>query len=267
MFKLLIACCALSLWASSASAQSRVDCFAVLKTPGDQLILSDEEACNRATMPYSTFKVPLALMAMQAGVVKSIEDEIEWDPKQDPARGWWPDSWRGSQNLRAALHSSSAPYFRTLARSMGLVPIARALKLFRYGNRQLDPTIFPGRVWVKGPLAISPVEQLDFLKRVHTRTLHGVDDAHIEQLEAAWVDTAPGLELFAKSGTGALGDEMVGWYVGYTVHNDETHYFALRLVGPDVKSVTGWHRRSEARRLLVKHSAWPAEVKLDDLSQ
>lgn len=115
------------------------------------------------------------------------------------------------------------------------------------------------RAWIEGPLEISPVEQIRFLRALHERRLPVSREA-VDALEPALArDRQGGAVLYAKTGTGMQSDtEAVGWYVGYIVKGDATQYFALKLVGADLGAVSRKERIARARRLLARHGVWPS---------
>ncbi|HEY0892141.1 MAG TPA: hypothetical protein VGE32_03720 [Cellvibrio sp.] len=46
----------------------------------------NESGMNQRHSPYSSFKIPHTLIALETGAVKSIDERIEWDQKNIPPK-------------------------------------------------------------------------------------------------------------------------------------------------------------------------------------
>ena len=74
--------------------------------------------------------------------------------------------------LRKAIAISNVPIYQELARRIGLERMKHYLKSFEYGNTDTGEII--DRFWLDGPLEISALEQVNFLKKfIILRTLCG----------------------------------------------------------------------------------------------
>ncbi|MCS5698158.1 penicillin-binding transpeptidase domain-containing protein [Cyanobium sp. FGCU-52] len=77
--------------------------------------------------------------------------------------------WLEPMGLRGAIRVSNVPLYQELARSIGLRRMDEAVHRLGYGNELIgsDVTTF----WLRGPLAISAVEQTRFLSRLAHQNL------------------------------------------------------------------------------------------------
>ena len=66
--------------------------------------------------------------------------------------------------LRDAIKMSNVPIYQELARRIGLERMREGVKKLGYGNMEIGSVV--DRFWLAGPLAISAVEQTDFLRRL-----------------------------------------------------------------------------------------------------
>lgn len=62
--------------------------------------------------PFSTFKIPNLLIAMETGVAQSLEAWRDWDPAGRNAQAHWPEVWKEGQTLESAFARSTVWYFQ-----------------------------------------------------------------------------------------------------------------------------------------------------------
>ena len=185
----------------------------------------------RAEAPYppaSTYKIPHALFALEAGVVRDEFQVFKWDGVE---RSYAP--WNRDQTLRSSMRYSTIWVYERIAAHLG-EPKARAyLKQIGYGNADPTPAAeAPGNeepYWVTGKLSISAVQQVAFLERLYRNALpfevehqRLVKDIMLKQAEHDW-------RLRAKTGwTGQL-----GWWVGWVEQADGPVFFVLNIDTPN----------------------------------
>jgi beta-lactamase class D len=193
---------------------------------------SNEKDAGTRHAPWSTFKIPHLLIALESKAVISPDVAVPWDSRKRPAADYWPPAWRKSQTLRSAFESSAAWYFQELVPKIGSANYDLWLEKFQYGNRKVPP----GRddFWLGSTLLISPREQARFLACVATSGC-GVSPRSINILEAAASSDEPGDgRIYGKTGSGPLVPGQVdgafeGWYVGYIRSQDSTPVAAFAL--------------------------------------
>jgi beta-lactamase class D len=184
---------------------------------------TNEKDAGSRHAPWSTFKMPHLLIALETQAVSAPDVAVPWDSKKRPAADYWPSAWRRSQTLRSAFESSAAWYFQELVPKIGAANYELWLANLQYGNREVPP----GRddFWLGSTLLISPREQARFLACVAT-TSCGASPRAIRALETAAVSDEPGDgRIYAKTGSGPLVPGQVdgafeGWYVGYVRDQD-----------------------------------------------
>lgn len=168
--------------------------------------------------PYSTFKIPHTLIALETGAVKSIDERFEWDQVKHPAKSFWPQTWKQSHTLATAFKHSAVWYYQDLVPRIDPKQYKKWLSKFHYGNQTF--TAGSDEFWLNSELQISPEEQVAFIKCVVT-TGCGVKANNIAAFEsAALQETKNAFSLYAKTGTGPLDGNnfdgaFEGWYVGY----------------------------------------------------
>jgi len=134
--------------------------------------LVHEGVCGKRLPPMSTFKLPLALMGYDAGVL--------WD-EQAPVlpfkQGYvdWRPVWRQPHGPATWMKESVVWYSQQITLQLGAERFAAYTRRFNYGNADVSGD--PGKdnglsdSWLGSSLRISPDEQVAFLRRVLARDL------------------------------------------------------------------------------------------------
>lgn len=220
---------------------------------------TDKEQIRKRHAPWSTFKIPHTLIALQTGAIKADSEAVAWNQRKYPRQEWWPKDWAQEQSLRSAFQRSVPWYFAELIPGVGTKGYQTWLARFRYGNQISNQNTF----WLNQGLEIAPIEQVAFLQCV-ARNGCGISPQHVAGFEQiAQEDEAQGHKLYAKTGAGPLkANEMdgafSGWFTGYIRHAGGHTSFALYAEAPafaDLKSF----RREFSYKLLSQIKAWPEE--------
>ena len=168
--------------------------------------------------PYSTFKIPHSLIALETGAVKSVDERFEWDQKKYPAKDFWPETWKQSHTLASAFKHSAVWYYKALVPRIKPADYKKWLATFHYGNQTFTPG--SDEFWLNNELQISPAEQVEFIACL-LKNRCGVKASNFVAFEsAALQETKNGLSLYAKTGAGSIDPNnndgaFDGWYVGY----------------------------------------------------
>jgi beta-lactamase class D len=254
--------------AGPARAASAADPTAVVLAPGLRLIfldsvetgvvafesedarrtiVSDFERAKVAYPPASTFKIPNTVIALETGVVASLDDPVfKWDGEVRTLDGKPVAAWNRDQTLREAFRNSTVWVYQEVARKVGAERMARLVAAFDYGNRAIGEI---DRFWLSGPLRISALEQIAFLGKLRAGTLPVSARAQALAREAMMLETTEAYVLRGK--TGWAFDHKVGWFVGWFETGPRSRLFALNLdvAGPKSLAARSTIVRSAAREL------------------
>ena len=213
---------------------------------------------DRRRGPWSTFKIPNLVIALETGAADSLETELSWDADRRPAADYWPEDWRQDQTLRTAFIRSAAWAFQDLAVEIGTPTYQEILPAWSYGDAEVADG--SDKFWLDHTLEISPREQVSFLERLLNREL-GVSEESLAALdEVSRAGQRPDGELHGKTGAGpvVLSDQdgrYEGWYVGYLVRDDRKPVvFALHAEASSFNGVRTF-RREMAEALLFDVTA------------
>ena len=189
---------------------------------GELVGCNRERALTRYT-PASTFKIPNSLIGLSVGAVASVDTVLPYRSDAPP----FSPAWEKDMGLREAIVVSNVPIYQELARRIGLERMRQAVNRLDYGNRQIGEAV--DQFWLRGPLAISAVEQTVFLDRLARGVLPFPAEAQRAVREITVVERGPGWVLHAKTGWQNGPNPGVGWWVGWLEKGGRAYPFALNL--------------------------------------
>lgn len=204
-------------------------------------VLFREGPCDRRFSPMSTFKVPLAVMGYDAGVLVD-ERRPSWDYRAEFNA---PERARKTINPTSWESESIVWYSQELTRKLGMARFKEYVDRLDYGNRDVSGN--PGRndgltqAWLASSLAISPDEQVAFVRRLVERALPVSEQAHTLTMAILPEFAADGgWTVRGKTGTGwptgktgaADRSRSLGWFVGWAEKGDRRVAFARLELAP-----------------------------------
>ena len=192
--------------------------------------------------PFSTFKIPNTLIAIDTGHVTNITQKLSYDKNKYPKQAWWPSSWTKSEHtISSAFKVSMVPIYRQLATDIGEEVMQSYVDNFSYGNQDISSGL--DNFWLNGSMKISAIAQVRFLQKMHKGELD-VNQNDITTLkEIMLIEKTDLYSLYAKTGTGNAtvnnddSKSKLGWYVGFVENCEGTHYFALNISRDSYKSI------------------------------
>lgn len=188
---------------------------------GDVLAVFPLRAEERR-FPASTFKIANSLIALETGVIADADEIIPFGGKPQPVKAWERD-----MPMREAITISNVPIYQELARRIGLETYADWLTSLDYGNRQTGDQV--ERFWLDGPLAISPLEQIDFLARLVMDALPASQNHQQTVRDLVFLESNDRGSLYGKTGWSIAADPQIGWWVGWVERDDGIYTFALTI--------------------------------------
>ena len=184
------------------------------------MVFNHERAKKRFS-PASTFKIPHAVFALDAGVINDEFETIKWDGTERS----YP-AWNRDQNLRSSMRHSVVWVYQKFEKDIGEEKEAEYLKKIQYGNQ--DST-GENPFWIEGNLKISANEQIAFLKKLYRNKLP-FSVAHQRLVKDVMLIEA-GRDWILRGKTGWSG--TVGWWVGWVEHPTGPVFFALNIDTPN----------------------------------
>jgi beta-lactamase class D len=207
-------------------------CFLLFDLNQNKLLREVGDSCYESYPATSTFKVPLAVMAFDSGILTSEEQILEWDQKQHHF-----ENWNKNQNARTWMLYSVVWFSQRITLQLGEDRLQRYLNDFDYGNKNLRAGITDA--WLVSPsssgpaLRISPREQLAFLQKLWTSKLPVSQRSQKLTREVMYLETTPaGWKISGKTGSGTYRDDenrQLGWYVGAIERGQKSYLFVTQF--------------------------------------
>lgn len=220
--------------ADPAFAVDPIRCTVILDAQSGEVI-HREGTCDRRVYPMSTFKLPLAMMGYDAGILKD-ENTPRWDYQ---AKFGGPERVKKAFDPTGWEKESIVWYSQEITRRLGEERFGDYVRHFAYGNK--DVSGGPGgsngltESWLMSSLAISPDEQVDFLRRFLDGKLPVSDYARaMTQAITPRFEAAGGWVIHGKTGSGRMRDangtrdtnRPIGWFVGWAERQGRKVVFA-----------------------------------------
>jgi beta-lactamase class D len=189
--------------------------------------------------PCSTFKLYLALMGLESGVIRSASEVWKYNgEKRGQVEG------RRDMSLTVAMRESSEWYYREVARRLGAERLRAGVEKLGYGQGWKGTK--PEDSWIDGSLRISPLEQAQLVWKLEQEALP-FEKRHQQVVKECL--KVSGLELWGKTGSSGKDKDglSMGWYVGAYRKNGKPVAFAVLQHTPD--AFGPGVRKEMARRL------------------
>lgn len=221
-----------------ASAADPVRCTVIVDVDTGMTI-HRQGGCDQAFYPQSTFKLPLAMMGYDKGILVD-----EYSPRWE-YQAKFKRSEREQKTTDPTIweKDSIVWYSQEITRRLGKQAFADYVRRFDYGNR--DVAGGPGgtdgltQSWLSSSLKISPDEQVSFLRRFMIGELPiSKDAASMTQAIVPSFKASDGWTVHGKTGSGSLrnangkldGSRPLGWFVGWAEKGNRKVVFARLLV-------------------------------------
>lgn len=212
--------------------------FVMFDTAADTMLVWNEERAKQRFAPAETFRIANAIIGLDVGAVKSIDDFVPYEVTQyttsEAVRPFIygggrerASEWNRQMELRKAIRMSSTPIFRKLARLVGEERMRAGITKLAYGNMEIGHEV--NRFWRDGSLQISAVEQAEFLARLAQGRLPVTLKALEQTKELTLREKTAVHKLHFKSGLLSPTGPRVGWWVGWIERENEVFSFALNI--------------------------------------
>lgn len=226
-----------------AAAETEILCTlmeeAGMEQAGEGRLLVEEGNCSERHAPASTFKIAIALMGYDAGILTAPHA-----PELPFRKGYvdWREAWKEPSDPTRWMRESVVWYSQQVTTRLGAERFQEYVNAFDYGNRDVSGDKGEGNgltdAWLSSSLRISPREQVAFLQKL----LAGALPVSAEAVEntTAIIDYGVrpgGWHVYGKTGTGLPRDQHgslmwghpFGWFVGWAEREGRTVVFA-RLI-------------------------------------
>lgn len=216
-------------WERHFTANGVRGTFVLYEPARHRHLVFNEARARQRFLPASTFKIPNALIGLEAGSIRDQHEVFRWDRKPKLRRAWERD-----HTLDTGMRESVVWMFQEVARRTGKASMKQGLGALEYGNQDMGGAI--DNFWLQGGLRISAMEQVEFLRKLREGRLD-VSPRSIRLVKNALVfERTPEYTIYAKTGTTGTVREPVGWWVGWVEREGRpAAYFAMNFT-PQAKT-------------------------------
>ena len=251
-----IAAALLTLALVPVAAQAETLCTAFADAATGKVLAQEGTGCEGRVTPASTFKIPIALMGYDSGILIDAM-QPSWPFK--PGYASWREEWKRDTDPSYWMKESVVWYSQQITTKLGAARFKRYVDGFGYGNEDISGE--KGRqnglthAWLSSSLAISPLEQVAFLSRMLNRKLPVSD--HAVAMTAAITEvgtTSNGWKTHGKTGMGFALDKAgkpvrgkpYGWFVGWATKDGRSIVFArLDRDASRQETPTSWRAKQD----------------------
>lgn len=218
-------------------------------------IIKEDGDIQTQESPCSTFKIALSLMGFDSRILKN-ENVPEWQYKDEYKAEF--DFWRCEQTPKSWIKKSCIWYSQVLTSILGPEKFQNYVNSFCYGNKDVSGN--PGkndglsRSWLCSSLKISPIEQIEFLKKLLKKTLPVSEYAHEQTQNLLYIsDFADNWKLYGKTGGGIYpANQPVRSSLGEDAnHVSSVGWFARRSCVSSVGWFVGWITNKQTNKTLI----------------
>ena len=168
--------------------------FVLYDMQKEKLVIHNQARAQKRYTPASTFQIANSLIGLETKTVKSVDEPLPYIGPENP----FIASWKEDMGLRKAIAISNVPIYQELARRIGFERMKHYLKSFEYGNADTGEII--DRFWLDGPLDISTLEQVEFLKKLAEEQLPVSKEAQKDVKQILLLESADDYKLYGKTG-------------------------------------------------------------------
>jgi beta-lactamase class D len=256
--------CSSSKKSSQSSAQSTPfagmkGCFLLYNLKTNTFEKTIGEACEERFPACSSFKVPLAVMAFDSGVLKDEKQVLKWDGEKR-----FLEAWNKDQDAKSWMHESVVWFSQRLIPKLGKKKFKEYLSKFKYGNEDVSTGITSA--WLNSPsdprgsLAINAFEQVEFMKKLWINELPVTKRSMEITRQITYLETSPnGFKLSGKTGSNFYDGArkiQLGWFISH-IGNGEKEYIAVTNLS-DLKPIEtdkfGGYRAKEITKSMLKEA-------------
>lgn len=199
-------------------------CFVLLDNNSGEYKVYNAEKSQKQVPPCSSFKIYNSLIGLETKVVEDENTVFEWDGTKNSV-----DSWNRDHSMKTAIENSVVWYYQKLASLVGEERMQEYLDEIGYGNKDISGGIT--KFWLQSSLKISPMEQVDMLKRLYDYKLP-FSKRNVDIVKKIIVlSKGNGAVLSGKTGSGVGPDSSYinGWFVGYVEKDGNVYIFAANI--------------------------------------
>ncbi|MEN9782613.1 MAG: hypothetical protein RL208_766, partial [Pseudomonadota bacterium] len=187
--------------------------------------------------PNSSFKIPLAVMGFESGILKTAHNPI-WKPRKPVTfLKYYHD---GEQSPSSWMRWSMPWYSQILTQKLGMNKFQEYINKLNYGNIDLSGDDGKNNglteAWLSSSLKITPLQQIEFIEKLAKNELQFSKKAQIKTKDLIKLMEAgswSGWNLHGKTGSSDFDKVNIreGYFIGFAQKGDEIVSFVIHASG------------------------------------
>lgn len=237
---------------NSTAIAEEIDCFVAKE--GDKKLVDKGENCDVRYSPASTFKIPLAVIGFESGLLKDENNPV-WQSKEPVA--FLSNYWSGQKAPLTWMRYSVVWYSQMLTKKLGMKKFQQYVDRLNYGNRDLSGGLT--EAWLSSSLKISPNEQLNFIESLAKNQLPTFSKKSQEQTKNLIQlfeesQLSNGWNIYGKTGSDI--DRITGarkaYFVGYATKENRVVSFVIHISGDKNRKISGVYAKKIAMNEMLE---------------
>jgi len=205
-------------------AQGISGSFLLYDLKADRYVGYNAARSREGFIPASTFKIPNTIIGLETGVLPDTNYVFQWDGKPK-----WIKAWEADLTLSQAMRVSCVWCYQEVARQVGAKRYQQWLAKLKYGAMDVGVANVDS-FWLVGHSRISPLQEVDFLKRLYLDQLPVSQRSMSLTKNLILLHQTPEYTLRGKTGlsnSDAINRRYNGWFVGWLERGGNAYIFAL----------------------------------------
>jgi beta-lactamase class D len=228
-------------------------CFILYDVTKSQTVQEyNKKRCAKREPAFSTFKIALALIAFDKGVLKDENTPFKWDGKDHGMPAWNRD-----QTATSWMKDSVVWVSQILTKRLGKKTLEKYLKDFGYGTADMSGGIETAWLTHDSTLLISADEQVKFLTRLWKGELPVSKKAIELTQKISFIEmTSKGYSFSGKTGSGTVGSDQsrLGWFVSHFEKGSESFVSVVTFTGTKKRKenrAAGYEAKDKMKKIVT----------------
>ena len=198
-------------------------CFVLYDLEANTYTIHNKEKSTKRLPPNSSFKIYNSLIGLESGILKDENTLFKWDGTKHSI-----EAWNRDHTLASAFSNSVVWYYKMLATQVGEKTMQEYIDKIEYGNKDISGGI--DRFWLQSSIKISPMEQIDLLRKFYNDELPFKKENVAIVKKIMILSNENGTVFRGKTGSGMKDNKYInGWFVGYVEKEGKAYLFATNI--------------------------------------
>ena len=208
--------------------------FLIIERESGDVLYGFGAHLNERMTPCSTFKIALSLIGFESGLLIN-----EHQPRWSFQEGYddFLEVWKEDQTPLTWIQRSCVWYSNVLVSQLGHAQLQNFLLDLDYGNHDISGGL--ANVWIRSSLKISPMEQVEFIRRMLSEELPLTQHAIEMTKGLLLIERGEEWSLFGKTGWSGSSKKVDGineitWFLGWLEKEGRSYPLVYNIKAPTI---------------------------------